>query len=832
MSVLEEPAIGLSTSAAVEVEGEELIYALSQRIFVNLQTLAKSKPVLSQEVEKTRSKFQKWCNTLGANIRGVYSLDERLRDASAVKRYIVNCLGDIAEALEETQAVSHKPEATLSSPSRNEDAALKLLIEKSVISDPLGFENSMLDVLFLVIPVIRPALSPDRYEKAMATELPDEEEFKRLCSDNLISLFPAISPALLARLVSASLQRRRFFQYTSNYSLKFQSAGPVEDQESPNYTIPRSDGTDEGDTESILSRADSKLTLTGAFGQERPTADNDTDSMMSMAKSNRDMAYSVPAFPDESEGGLRECVACHLTLPLRDKATWRTHILRDIRPYVCTFPDCNVDPNKLYSSRRVWFEHELKFHRRQWFCPLGCATIIEDLTSLQAHVASVHPTHIRELISDALPRMQEISANAEAQCPFCLMNIKPRRKIESHIAWHQVQVGLMVLQSSVIEDSDEEDEAEQEEEEEVPDMPSFPSMDLPVQQSSNPVLSSPHISDIVDNPNNTSSESLPKEISKAGIVTKSAKWDDWRGTSPKPSESLPKESSKAGIVTKSAMWDDWRGTSPKPISPKTQTANLSSGLETASSTAASLNPHYREAIAASAPVVDGGETHNYSNERLLAGKPYNIGLSPGNAKRSSSTRHTWFLMPNFDFTPTPDSPVRLGQVLTNPLHPEDGIIDPGELDAILPQWKMNQTRSRQSEATYELGGLRVRAITLETLQLQQVAQCVDKLGETPEVRRILREKNRFGSRKVYVITGLKVITDSQVNIGEEKSLELGVSAGIPLGPEVSIGYGSTIEKGTSYRIAEPVIFAYCLAQVRTSFLGVQAIARYTKGAVL
>ncbi|EHK97549.1 hypothetical protein M7I_6702 [Glarea lozoyensis 74030] len=258
MSVLEEPAIGLSTSAAVEVEGEELIYALSQRIFVNLQTLAKSKPVLSQEVEKTRSKFQKWCNTLGANIRGVYSLDERLRDASAVKRYIVNCLGDIAEALEETQAVSHKPE---------------------------GFENSMLDVLFLVIPVIRPALSPDRYEKAMATELPDEEEFKRF--------------------------------------LKFQSAGPVEDQESPNYTIPRSDGTDEGDTESILSRADSKLTLTGAFGQERPTADNDTDSMMSMAKSNRDMAYSVPAFPDESEGGLRECVACHLTLPLRDKATWR-----------------------------------------------------------------------------------------------------------------------------------------------------------------------------------------------------------------------------------------------------------------------------------------------------------------------------------------------------------------------------------------------------------------------------------------------------------------------------------------------------------------------------
>jgi hypothetical protein len=181
----------------------------------------------------------------------------------------------------------------------------------------------MLDVLFLVIPVIRPALSPDRYEKAMATELPDEDEFKRLCSDNLMSLFPAMSPALLSRLVLASLQRRRFFQYTANYSLKFQSAGSAEDQESSNYPIAPSVSIDRGDTESILSKADSKLTLTGAFSQELPTTDSDTDSMKSMAKSNREMAYSVPAFPDESEAGLRECVACHLTLPLRDKAAWR-----------------------------------------------------------------------------------------------------------------------------------------------------------------------------------------------------------------------------------------------------------------------------------------------------------------------------------------------------------------------------------------------------------------------------------------------------------------------------------------------------------------------------
>ena len=97
--------------ASSAVKAEEPIYALSQRIFLNLKKLAKSERAVSQEAEKTRARFAKWCKTLGAHLRGVYSLDERLRDASAVKRYIINCLGDINDALEETQSMSPKPES-------------------------------------------------------------------------------------------------------------------------------------------------------------------------------------------------------------------------------------------------------------------------------------------------------------------------------------------------------------------------------------------------------------------------------------------------------------------------------------------------------------------------------------------------------------------------------------------------------------------------------------------------------------------------------------------------------------------------------------------------
>ena len=220
-------------------------------------------------------------------------------------------------------------------------------MEKSAISDLLGFENSILDVLFHVIPVIRPALSADRYKKAMATELLYEDEFKQICSDKLISLFREISSAVLARLVLVSLQRRRFFHYTANYSLKFQSDGPAEDQDSPSYSImraqlnlrmeayagttdnpalsstPSSDNIDRGNTESIVSKADSSLTLSGAFNQEGLAKDSDTNSMISMAKFNREIKFSIPAFPKDSENGLRECVACHLILPLPTKTIWR-----------------------------------------------------------------------------------------------------------------------------------------------------------------------------------------------------------------------------------------------------------------------------------------------------------------------------------------------------------------------------------------------------------------------------------------------------------------------------------------------------------------------------
>ena len=45
----------------------------------------------------------------------------------------------------------------------------------------------------------------------------------------------------------------------------------------------------------------------------------------------------------------------------------RRHFFRDLRPYVCTFDSC-TEPNRLFETRHDWFDHEVRYHRREWYC--------------------------------------------------------------------------------------------------------------------------------------------------------------------------------------------------------------------------------------------------------------------------------------------------------------------------------------------------------------------------------------------------------------------------------------------------------------------------------
>lgn len=109
-----------NTTITVLDDGQQPIYARTRRITSGLETLAKdsapSRFVTAQAAGETLLRFRKWCNKLGAHLHSVYSLDERLRDASAIKRHVMRCLDDIADALEELQNESQGPGGNASFP--------------------------------------------------------------------------------------------------------------------------------------------------------------------------------------------------------------------------------------------------------------------------------------------------------------------------------------------------------------------------------------------------------------------------------------------------------------------------------------------------------------------------------------------------------------------------------------------------------------------------------------------------------------------------------------------------------------------------------------------
>lgn len=134
----------------------------------------------------------------------------------------------------------------------------------------------------------------------------------------------------------------------------------------------------------------------------------------------------------------------------------RQHVLDDLRPYICTFDSCNVDP---FKTKRAWFEHELNQHRVVWHCPC-CEQTHETLDNVKTHLRVNHEQFYRKPgLSDLLRqyRHQKTSFRNE-DCPFCdgpwtiLISSNPRSHavvsrpvFRDHLATHLEQVALSAL---------------------------------------------------------------------------------------------------------------------------------------------------------------------------------------------------------------------------------------------------------------------------------------------------------------------------------------------------------------------------------------------------
>lgn len=187
----------------------------------------------------------------------------------------------------------------------------------------------------------------------------------------------------------------------------------------------------------------------------------DTKSVTSYAVTVKDLhgkGVELPPPPRAADGDKDfECPYCYIICPARygRGRAWRTHLLQDLQPYVCTYPDCN-SAEQLFRSRREWAEHEAS-HRKVWRCPEHPAAVYKTSIGLEDHFRHQHADNFLDSQLPAIVRVGETTTVDERRnCPICSApaDIVGPGDFHNHIANHLERIATFALPNDTEDNSD------------------------------------------------------------------------------------------------------------------------------------------------------------------------------------------------------------------------------------------------------------------------------------------------------------------------------------------------------------------------------------------
>lgn len=120
----------------------------------------------------------------------------------------------------------------------------------------------------------------------------------------------------------------------------------------------------------------------------------------------------------------------------------RKHVLSDLQPYVCTYPDCQLNDH-FFEKKDDWYQHESRVHRVQWFCNTETHDPFIDIEDFLDHMHKIH--------SEPLDKAQLLSFRRGFQRPSgahsgtCTLCNKETSRLKSHIARHLEQLALFAI---------------------------------------------------------------------------------------------------------------------------------------------------------------------------------------------------------------------------------------------------------------------------------------------------------------------------------------------------------------------------------------------------
>ncbi len=130
------------------------------------------------------------------------------------------------------------------------------------------------------------------------------------------------------------------------------------------------------------------------------------------------------------------------------------HILQDLQPYVCTYPEC-PDAEEMYGSRHAWLEHERLVHRRIWRCFEHASAVFKFKEGLQLHLVKCHTTLTQYQIDKLVDLAEASILDKREMCPFCHSKGPFPNGFYNHMAFHQEKLATFAIPGNLHENEDD-----------------------------------------------------------------------------------------------------------------------------------------------------------------------------------------------------------------------------------------------------------------------------------------------------------------------------------------------------------------------------------------
>ncbi|PGH04453.1 CAMK protein kinase [Polytolypa hystricis UAMH7299] len=453
---------------------------------------------LSSQLGEERDRFHIWAGNIGAfqQLPNKTSLDWRLRNAPKISAQVIELLEDIREALSDISSI-----ALGNRENRRDIFSLSELNEISSCGDMI-IDNDTTEItelqeiletlqdsitgLFRISSLISEATPRDRYIKALmsSTHRQFDESFD---ISHVMHRFPRLRHDdrkwLGTRLGKAIARRRGYLRYCREHRERLGREDNCAPDTQPALELqPKTNTSNLGDKRTVGTSPSMFATTAASTFVTQMIPQNDLQELVSNdGQSELSVTTAGEEFNDAElkimplgevigqRNGAFECPYCKNILNIKQERKWRKHVLSDLRPYVCTFKECEL---RMFGERRAWFLHELEHHRAQWQCRFCTSQPFHDKGSLELHLARRHhelcsASQLHSLLELSRQSPEYIAAN---DCPFCddfEARLRLTDQIEApstvlisstqfsrHVASHMEQLALFAIPRGYLEKDD------------------------------------------------------------------------------------------------------------------------------------------------------------------------------------------------------------------------------------------------------------------------------------------------------------------------------------------------------------------------------------------